>query len=460
MARNKATAASVLRATGLPVPPHALAKSVEDAIRCAEKLGYPVVVKPVDLDGGKGVKANLLTPEEVRKAFSAALELSKNILVEKHVPGRDYRIQVVNGDVHGVLDRVPGGVTVNGLDTVRALLERQNHERMVAVDDRRYLHQMEFDEEAREQLRAHGMDWDSVPGNGRFVRLRGASNVASGGVPVPIPLNEVHPDNLALAVRAARVLRLDVAGIDLLIPNIEQSWLEAGAHICEVNAQPQMFTTMHKPMLVSLLNGGDGRVPVAMVMPETSTDSEIASKLHRELLAQGVNAGLVCGGRVWVGRDCVSGNSCGSFAGAVMLRHDPAVEAMVICIDDDEIMSRGWPVDRCDVLVVRPGRPRAVFAGGQYSLAQWLGAAAALLPRLVIFDPTSDKQFVANARSVFGSTSKDLRVAVEAADRVVPTALEAIQSAAGRQKAAGAGLATRDSAYPGRPDPPRRQCGG
>ena len=223
------------------------------------------------------------------------------ILVEKHVQGRDYRIQVVNCEVHGVLERVPGGVRGNGEDSVRTLLERQNHERETAEDDRRYLHTMLFDEEAKELLVDQHLDWNSVPAHGRFVRLRGACNVASGGVPLPVPLHKVHPDNLSLVLRAARVLRLDVAGVDLLIPDIEHSWLESGASICEVNAQPQMFSTLHKPMLASMFKGGNGRIPVVIIVESEFTTDNIGFSIQRECLARGIHAALVSGKEVWIG---------------------------------------------------------------------------------------------------------------------------------------------------------------
>jgi cyanophycin synthetase len=266
LARNKQAAATVLRMNGLPVPDHHLAATADEALQQARGLGYPIVVKPSDRDGGEGVRAGLEDEIAVRAAFEEALKLSKRVLIEKHVPGRDYRLQVVDGEVHGVLERVPGGVVGNGVDTVKALLERQNHERRTALDDRRYLYAMDLDDEARKLLARQGLDADSVPAAGQAVRLRSASNVASGGVPVELPLDRVHRDNLQLAVRAARVLRLDVAGIDLLAPDIGCSWLETGANICEVNAMPQMFTTMHKPMLRSLFKGGSGRIPVVIVI--------------------------------------------------------------------------------------------------------------------------------------------------------------------------------------------------
>ncbi len=406
IARNKALAASILRMSGLPVPPHSFAKTEDEAEILAGKLGYPVVVKPADLDGGKGVKANLRNAKAVRKAFADAFQQSRHVLVEKYVLGRDYRIQVVNGEVQGVLERVPGGVSGNGMDTVKHLLERQNYERNTAQDDRRYLHQMEFDDEADEQLVAQALDWNSVPVAGYFVRLRGASNVASGGVPLPVPLEQVHADNLALALRAARILRLDVAGIDLLIPDIRRSWLETGAHICEVNAQPQMFTTMHKPMLVSMLNGGDGRIPVAIVIfGRDLPEDDIGSLMHRKLLVKGLRAGLVRGGSVWIGNDCVSRGSSGSFAGAKMLCHDTAVHAMVVCVTDDDFMRHGWPVDACDVLIVIAGETQSDKQDRQGLAAQGVTLAAELSPKLVVI-VAADTEEIKRTRSIYSGKSE------------------------------------------------------
>lgn len=428
LARNKVDGAAVLRTNGVPVPEHAAVHNEREAVAAAEKMGYPVVVKPIDLDGGKGVWVNIRTAAAVREAYANAVALSKQVLVERHINGRDFRIQVVHGEVHGVLERVPGGVTGNGVDSVRGLLEQQNLDRKHAADDRRFLHGIAQDHEALGLLVEQDLDWESVPGAGRFVRLRSASNVASGGVPTPVLLDHVHPDNLSLAVRATRLLRLDVAGVDLLIPDIGRSWLEGGASICEVNAQPQMFTTMHKPMLASLLGGTDGRIPVAIIVGEQAATDGTGIALHRDLLAKGVNAGLACGTHVHVGRDLVCNDAAGTFAGARMLCNDPSVEAMVICVTDRGILSQGWPVDRCDVLVLDTRASLAAEpASAPMNAAGWLGFSAHLSPRRVIVDE-SDPALLAKAKAVFGTAapvehaalSKGLLLDASVADSMVP----------------------------------------
>lgn len=398
LARNKKNAATLLRQAGVPVPAHFLAGSEDAAVRYAEELGYPVVVKPADLDGGKAVAAHLVTPAAVRKAYTAAREASQNVLIEKHVAGRDYRIQVVLGEVQGVLERTPGGVTGNGRDSVRVLLERQNEERRTATDDRRYLHAMQFDEEAELLLAAQAMNWESVAEAGRVVRLRGAANVTNGGVPVPIPLERVHADNLALARRAAQALRLDVAGIDLLIPDIEQSWLQSGAFICEVNAQPQMFSTMHLPMLRSLVKG-NGRVPVIVFLDATRRPDAVA-RVHRGLAGAGLRAGLAGPDGVWIADQRVAGPGLGAHAGGRMLLQDPTVEAMVIHVADQGILRQGWPVDRCDVLVFGQA-PADEVAPAAVTFSRLAEFARGLSPRHVIVDQAAAAS-VALARRHFG----------------------------------------------------------
>lgn len=381
LARNKQAAAALLRMNGLPVPDHHLVESATQALRQADALGYPVVIKPVDRDGGEGVRAGLEDPAAVRAAFEEAMRLSKRVLVEKHVPGRDYRLQVVEGEVQGVLERVPGGVVGNGLDSIHSLLERQNHERRTALDDRRYLHAMDLDDEALKLLAAQDLARDSVPAAGQVVRLRSASNVASGGVPVELQLDQVHADNLRLAVRAARVLRLDVAGVDLLAPDIGRSWLETGANICEVNAMPQMFTTMHKPMLRSLFKGGNGRIPVVIVIEAVRPELQVAGPIHQWLLRRGQVAGMARGGEMWVGADRVATGLASSLVGARMLLLDPALQALVVAFDGEQAPQASWPVDVCDVLVLHAALPAA---SGRSPWLNWLSLAQYLKPRRVL----------------------------------------------------------------------------
>jgi len=381
LARDKLATAALLRRAGVPVPAHFRVLSQQDAVLKAQQLGFPVVVKPADRDGGKGVKAHLTSADAVRRAFDAARALSDTILVEKFVPGNDYRIQVVCGEVQGIIERIPGGITGNGNDSIRTLVDQQNHERKTATDDRRYLHPITCDEEAADQLSTQHLTWDAVPAPGRFVRLRGAANVASGGIPVPHPPDSAHPDNLALARRIVRLLRLDVAGIDFLSPDIGTSWTENGACVCEVNAQPQMYSTLHKPMLARLMQGSSGRIPVVVILADPADGAPLARALHHATLSRGTHAGLVLGGEVWSGEDCLDRSAPHLLAAGRMLCLDPAIELLIFCGIANPLETGGWPVDSCDVLAVRCG-PSAHLTSEQ--LLNLLQTAAQLSPQHVL----------------------------------------------------------------------------
>ena len=126
LARIKTLAATVLRRAGIPVPDHIIVPDINAAEKAAHDLGFPVVVKPADMDGGIGVAAGLTTRHEVREAFGAAQKKSRRILVEKHYDGRDYRLTVFQGELIWAVERVPGGVTGDGTSTVEMLLDRLN----------------------------------------------------------------------------------------------------------------------------------------------------------------------------------------------------------------------------------------------------------------------------------------------------------------------------------------------
>lgn len=386
IAREKQLGAQVLRSAGLPVTNHKIAASADEAVRIANHFGYPAVVKPADLDGGVGVAAYLLDENAVRKAFERARTSSKLILVEKHFMGRDYRIQLVNGEVQGILERVPGGVTGDGQHTIRQLVERQNHERAHATDDRRYLHAIAMDEDAEAMLTHTGLNWSSVPPQGVFVRLRGAANVASGGVPTPIAVETAHPDNIDLAIRAARTLRLDVAGVDLLIPDIAKSWLTSGAIICEVNAQPQMFTTMHKPMLNSLFNGAEGRIPVVLVLSPGPGET-VSAALHERMRGSWPGTGLSNWECAKIGTKPISGKPLTLFQGGRALMHDTDVDAIILWACADAAGS-SWPVDKVD-LIVLAGNGEPETADSEKIMLQLAKSAAWLQPGLVLADAGS-----------------------------------------------------------------------
>ncbi len=364
LAHDKMATARVLRSAGLPAPEHMRVGSADAAVQAAERLGYPVVVKPSDLDRGQGVAADLKDAAGVREAFARARALSANVLVERFYPGADYRLQVFNGDVFWAVHRVPGGVEGDGESTIAALLEKLNADPMRGPPGSPLLKQIQLDDEARTLLSEQGLDTRAVPGKGEFIRLRRTANVATGGVPVPV-LEQAHPDNLELARRVAAIMRLDLVGLDLLMPDIRRSWLEVGAVICEVNAQPQLSPQLPAFLLERLVHG-QGRIPVVLVMGAL-TDPDWA----HALAALPVPASSVVGIATPEGLE-IRGARASTTAGNLYRRgqallRDPSLGAAVLVMDRAEDISAGLPVDRFDHLLLM-GPPAD---NGETAWAEW-----------------------------------------------------------------------------------------
>jgi cyanophycin synthetase len=378
LARSKSACALVLRRGGLPTPRHLAAADETSAVEAAERLGYPVVVKPENLDGGEAVSPGLMTSHEVRKAFAVAYAASPKVLVEKHFHGRDYRLVVFNSELIWTIERIPGGVTGDGKATVAELVAVYN------LDPRRQgppppLPPLALDDEAGEMLGRAGLSPASIPADGAFVRRRRAADVVTGGTPVAVN-EQVHPDNRTLAIRAAGLLGLDLAGIDLLIPDISRSWLETGAVICEVNARPNLGQTTSGHLygeILSRLVEGDGRIPVAVVAGLAAAD-RVAGEICAGLAAAGMSVGFANSTGVSIAGRRVSPETLPLRATSV-LALDRKVDVAVIQLDDTGILENGLAFDRFDALVL-VGDDAAAPAGSPASDTLLASLLPALLP--------------------------------------------------------------------------------
>ncbi len=349
IAGNKKTTSELLRIYGLPASDSVRCVNEASALRAAREIGFPVVVKPADRERGIGVHALIDSDERLISAFRAASSVSKQILVEKHFHGQDYRIQIYEGVAYSVTHRSPGGVTGDGIHTVKELLASLNSIRRQQFE----LRQLEFDEDASEMLARQNLSQDSVPAAGQFVSLRSIANVDRGGKSVQV-IDTAHPDNLALAARAARILDLDIAGIDLLISDISRSWRDVGALICEVNACP-MINTEAIGRLLKMMSPHGYRIPSILVAEKFSVERLIEGT--RKLRA-GVGIATSYGG--WVdGIEVCRGSSFTSNGRAILLNRD--VRLIVNCITIGEISDlsfSGFPCDHYDNAIL----PKAVPA--------------------------------------------------------------------------------------------------
>lgn len=241
IARNKADSAKILSMHGVPVPEYALASNTAQALSIAKSIGFPVAIKPINRDGGAGVYAGLTDLEQVRDLAPYALEHSSQIIVQKHVGGLDYRFTIANGEIIKLIKRLPGGVVGDGVSSIAELVE-SNTARMInrgkiSRHERKAIY---IDEEATMVLKNIGFSPNTIPPRDQFVPLRAKANISAGGSQVIVEPSELHPDNSLLALRCAAIMRLDIAGVDLILKDHRLSWINTGGMVLEVNAQPEI----------------------------------------------------------------------------------------------------------------------------------------------------------------------------------------------------------------------------
>lgn len=347
IARDKMRTAVLLRQAGLPAPIHQAAADEDDAVRIANRLGYPVVVKPADQDQGKGVFADLRDDANVASAYRAARGLSRTILVEKHFEGAGHRLTVFDGRVVKATRKMPAGVTGDGALTIEQLvLQAQQQAREAPARTAEHAVVLTLDDEAHGMLAQQGLSPAAVPDAGVFVCLRRRNNAIAGGTTTRLELESVHPDNLRLAVRAAQALRLDWAGIDLLIEDTARSWIDTGGLICEVNAQPQVDRRTAGAIIDAMM-AGDGRIPVHLAICRDEADRTPQGALLAAARRLGCG-GFASAAGVWIDGVRITPAQASGFHAARILLDSPEVDAALCVMTPDEIVRYGLPVDRLD----------------------------------------------------------------------------------------------------------------
>lgn len=361
LAGDKVLAKAVLARAGLPVPDGGVAETEADALAIAARLGGPVVVKPAEGNQGKGVALDLDTPAQVRAAFQLALAYGPRVIVERYVAGHHYRVLVVDGRVVACAERIPAHVVADGSHRVRDLIELYNADPRRGEGHGRPLTRIRVDPVVLMVLRKQNLGLDDVPPAGSRVWLRENANLSTGSTARDVT-DLVHPTVAAAAVRAARAIGLDVAGVDLVCAGVGQPLDPGSAAIIEVNASPGLRMHEHpsagRPRdcggaIVDYLfpPGDDGRIPIVAV---TGTNGKTTvSRLVAHLLqATGLRVGLAVTGGISIGGQPVkAGDTTGPWSARLVL-DDPTVDAAVLETARGGIIRGGLAFDWCTVGVV------------------------------------------------------------------------------------------------------------
>lgn len=358
LASDKEETNVILRDLGLPVPKQYVVYSSSKAVRAAERIGYPVVVKPLNANHGRGVSINLMTADEVTVAFTKAREHSRTVLVESFITGMDHRLLVVNGVLVAAAKRMPGHVVGDGKHTIEQLVDIVNQDPRRGVGHEKVLTKLEFDHQAERLLEQSAYDRHSIVADGEIVFLRSTGNLSTGGTAIDVT-DSIHPDNREMAIRTIKAIGLDVGGVDFLTTDITKSFRETGGAICEVNAGPgfRMHVAPSEgqprdvagPVIEGLFpSDSPARIPIAAITG-TNGKTTTSRMLAHILKLSGNTVGLTSTDGVYIdGKLSVEGDMTGPVSAQMVLR-DPSIDAAVMETARGGMLRGGLGYSMCNV---------------------------------------------------------------------------------------------------------------
>ena len=381
IASDKKLTNQLLAGTGVPVPRADVVRSAEEAVAAATRIGFPVAIKPLDGNHGRGVMLNLADGPAVAAAYPTAREESRNggVVVESFLVGNDYRCLVIGGVLRAVAQRVPAHVDGDGAHSLGKLVEITNADPRRGIGHEKVLTRIAINEESVSYAREQGYEMDAVPPEGTRVFLKRTGNMSTGGISID-RTEEVHPENADIAELAARVVGLDFAGIDFICPDISQPVRETGGGIVEVNAAPGFRMHTHptegeaqyvaKPVIDMLFPPGTpSRIPIVSITGSNGKTTTARMVAH-VMKGMGRKVGMTSTDGIFVdGRLIRRGDMSGPKSASTVLQN-PNVDMAVFEVARGGILREGLGYDRNDVAVVLNVTGDHLGLGGITSMRQ------------------------------------------------------------------------------------------
>ncbi len=362
LACDKEGTKQILRDAGVPVPRGTVVHFLDELEGAIEDVGgYPIVIKPLDGNHGRGITIDINNWNDAEQAYDLAKDVSRAVIVERFYRGRDHRVLVINGKVVAVAERVPANVIGDGKSTVQELIDRTNLDPNRGEGHDNVLTKIVVDRTSMDLLQRQGYTLETVLNPGEICYLRATANLSTGGIAVD-RTDDIHPENIWLAQRVAKIIGLDIAGIDVVTPDITQPLREVDGVIVEVNAAPGF--RMHvcpsvglprnvaAPVMDMLFpNGKSGRIPIVSITGTNgkTTTTRLIAHIYRQT---GQVVGYTTTDGIYVDDHVVEkGDTTGPQSAQVILK-DPTVEVAVLETARGGILRSGLAFESCDVGVV------------------------------------------------------------------------------------------------------------
>lgn len=357
ISRDKNLTKALLQSCGVPVPEGCVVESAEHAWEAANEIGLPVVIKPCDGNHGRGVFIELSQREEIESAYHAALKEGTGVLVEQYIAGTEHRLLIVGGQLVAATRGDSVSVIGDGISTISKLIMLQiNSDPRRGTTEDHPLNLIRIDSAAQIEIARQGYHSDSVVPAGIRVVIQRNGNHAFDVT------DQVHPNTAAIASLAARVVGLDIAGIDLVASDISYPLSDQGGAIVEVNAGPSLL--MHikpavgtprpvgKAIVTHLFpNHDNGRIPIVGISGSYGKTA-VSYLVARLLILSGKKTGLACSDGLYLDYRKIDKKNSASWAAANRTLMNPTVEAAVFENGFDVLMNEGLAYDSCDVGVI------------------------------------------------------------------------------------------------------------
>lgn len=361
LAGNKFTCKQVLARAGMPVP-HGVEVSGEDELsKAIEEIGFPLVVKPLDSNQGKGVTTNVKDREAALEAYNWAMLFAEKVIVEKYVEGSDYRLLVIGHRLKAAAKRTPASVFGDGMSTIRELIHQTNLDPRRGEGHQNLLTSISIDTALDTHLRAQGLTLDSVIASDEQVIVSDAANLSKGGTSEDVT-DALHPEIARMAEHISRIVGLDICGVDIMATDITQPLDLSGTAVIEVNASPgfrmHLSPLAGKPRnvgadVVDMLfpPGANARIPVIAV---TGTNGKTTTtRLTAHLMGQqGDCVGYTTTDGIYIDGRLIDQGDCTGPESAHKILTNPTIDVAVLETARGGILRAGLGFDQCDVAVI------------------------------------------------------------------------------------------------------------
>ncbi len=391
IACDKAETKNLLEAAEIPVPKGTIVRTEEGLKEAIEKFGYPLVIKPIDGNHGKGNTTNIVNEMQAQQAFEAAKHYGRNVIVEKFITGVDFRLLVINSRFICAALRTPAAVIGDGTSNIQQLIDKVNEDPRRGYGHEKVLTQITVDQFTQKMLDDAGYTLETIPSKGEQVLLKPTANLSTGGTSTDVT-DEVHPVNIFMAERIAKIIGLDICGIDIMAKDLRTPITENGGAVLEVNAAPGF--RMHiepseglprnvaEPVIDMLFPKNENwRVPIIAI---TGTNGKTTTTRLTSFLAKsaGKKVGYTTSDGVYIQNQLMMKGDCTGPVSSRFVLKDPTVDFAVLECARGGILKNGLAFQNCDVAIVTNVAADHMGLGGINTIEQ-MAKVKAVVPETV-----------------------------------------------------------------------------